>query len=93
MVGAEHWVEGGVGVVGHVAADPAVIVVVGLLVQAVEVEGPIGVQAVFLGRVEHRNVGPWITGHTLWLAEGVELQGIHHLLLENPTHAVQAGAI
>lgn len=93
MVGAEHRVEGGVGVVGHVTADPAVIVVVGLLVQAVEVEGTVGVQAVLLGRVEHRDVGPRITGHALWLAEGGELQGIHHLLLENPAHAEQTGAL
>ena len=92
VVRAEQWVKRGVGVIGHIAADPAVIVVVGLLVQAIEIQCAIGVQLVFLRRIEFGDIGPGIPRHTLGLAEGLERQGIHHLLLENPAHAIQLGA-
>src|ERR1700738_2158808 len=86
MVGPKDRIEGSVGVVGHVGADPSVKVVVSLLIEPVEIGRAVWVKLIRLRRIESWEVGPWIAWPAFRLAEGGESHCLHHLRLEQLHH-------
>ena len=65
MIRKENGIERGKRIVGHITANPAVVIVMWLFVQAIEIHIAIWVQTVLLRWIEFRNIGPRNSGHTL----------------------------
>ena len=92
VIGPEDRIEGGISVVGHIETDPAVPVVVRLLVEAVEVFA-VRVEAVGLRGIEDEDVGPRVARIALRLAKDRPCEGIHDLILKDANHADQLFAL